>query len=134
MAKLPSLKRIISDSLTKYQDLNEPVFAVLNNFMESVSRALNGNLTFSENMDSQIMSFTDNGVYPIKLAWSRTSKPRAIWLGAISRVDGSDPVLSTAVTPNWKFSQNGQIEIISMVGLSASSTNKYNITLIAITG
>lgn len=134
MARLPPLKRIISDQLQKYADLNEPVFSVLNSFMESISRALNNQLTFSENLDAQIITFTDNGEYPIKLAWNRTSKPKAVWIGSISRVDGADPVISTAVTPNWKFSQSGQIEVISMVGLGASSTDKYNITLIGVTG
>jgi len=134
VAKLPSFKRILSDQLTKYQDLQEPVFNVLNSFTESVTRALNNQLTFSDNMDGQVLKFTDTGVYPVKLAWNRTSKPTAVWLGAISRVDGADVSLSTAVTPNWSFNQQGQIEIISMAGLSASSTDKYNITLIGVTG
>lgn len=134
MAKIPSFKRILSDQLTKYQDLQEPVFSVLNSFMESVTRALNGQLTFKENLDAQVMTFQDDGQYPVKLAWTRDSKPTALWLGSISRVDGADVTLSVAVTPNWKFNQSGQIEIISMTGLSASSINKYNITLIAITG
>jgi len=134
VAQLPSFKRIISDQLQKYQYLQEPVFAVVNSFMENVTRALNGKLTFSENMDSQILTFTDTGVYPVKLAWTRDTKPKAVWLGAISRVDGADVSLSTAVTPIWKFNQSGQVEIIKMAGLSASSTNRYDITLIAITG
>jgi len=134
VAKLPSFKRILTDQLQKYEDLQEPVFSVLNSFMESVTRALNGKLTFSENLDAQVITFTDTGAYPVKLAWDKTSRPKAVWIGAISRVDGADVVLPAAVSVNWKFNQSGQIEILDMTGLAASTTDKYLITLLAITG
>ena len=134
MARLPSFKRIITDTLEKYEDLQQPVFSVLNSFMENVNRVLNNRLTISDNFDGEILTFQDNGTYPLKLAWNRTSSPRAIWIGQIARVDGASVSLPSAVTLNWSFNQSSQIEIAEVTGLSASPSDTYQITIIAITG
>lgn len=134
MAKIPPIKRIVMDSLEDYEDLREPVFGVLNHFMENVVRAFNNRLTFSENFDGAVLTFQADGNYPLKLGWSRSSKPAAIWIGKVSRVDGRDSNLSSALTLDWSFNQSGQIEISDIVGLPDSPTNKFNITIIGVTG
>lgn len=134
MAKLPSFKRIIGDALGEFENLREPLVVPLNAFMESISRALNNRLTFSENMDSQVITFTADGQYPIKLSWERPSRPRAVWIGQISRVDGAPAALSSAVTLDWAFNQSGQIEIADIVGLTPSNSDQYSITIIGVTG
>lgn len=134
MAKLPSFKRIVSDTLTEYADLQEPVFNVLNSFMENVNRALNKRLTFAENFDSEVITVTDDGQYPLKISWNRVNKPVALLLGKIERKDGADVNLAAAVSVEWKFNQSLQIEITDMVGLGASSSDQYILTLIGVTG
>jgi hypothetical protein len=133
MAKLPSFRRIAADVLAKdYPDLAELMIVPLNNFMESVTRALNKQLTFSDNMDAQVITFTSDGTFPVKLRWDRPSKPIALWIGQITRVDGATVGLSTAVTLEWTYT--GQIEILDTVGLTSSSTDQHQVTIIGAAG
>lgn len=135
MARLPSFRRIVADTLAKeYPDLVEAMIAPLNNFMESLTRALNKQITFSDNMDAQVITFTADGTFPIKVRWDRPSKPVALWIGQISRVDGAAVGLTTAVSLEWSYPQVGQIEIIDTVGLTSTSTARHLVTIIGVTG
>lgn len=135
MARLPSFRRIAADFIAKdYPDLADTLIGPLNNFMESVTRALNKGLTFGDNIDGVIATFTTDGTYPVKIRWDRSQKPVAVWIGQIARVDGAAPALSSAVTLDWSFNQSGQIEIADAVGLSASSTDQYIVTLVGVVG
>jgi len=134
MAKLPSFRRIAADAISKeYPDLAELLIAPLNNFMESLTRALNKQITFSDNIDAQVITLTADGTYPLKVRWDRPSKPVALWIGQITRVDGAAAALASAVTLDWSYNQNAQIEIADIVGLSDSSANQYYITVIGVT-
>lgn len=134
MARLPTFKRILGDALGKFEELREPLVVPLNSFLENVTRALNNRLTFAENFDGQLMQFVADGQYPVKLSWNRTSKPTAVWIGQVSRVDGAAAALSAGLILDWSFNQSGQIEIANIPGLSASSTDQFNITIIGVTG
>lgn len=135
MAKLPSFRRIAADQVSKdYPDLAELLIAPLNNFMESLTRALNKQLNFNDNIDAQVITLTANGIYPLRVKWDRPSKPVALWIGRIARVDGAAAALSAAVTMDWTFNQNGQIEIADFVGLPDSVTNQYLVTVLGVTG
>jgi hypothetical protein len=134
MAKLPSFRRIAADAISKeYPDLAELLIAPLNNFMESLTRALNKQITFTDNIDAQVITLTADGTYPLKVRWDRPSKPVALWIGQITRVDGAAAALASAVTLDWSYNQNAQIEIADIVGLSDSSANQYYITVIGVT-
>jgi hypothetical protein len=135
MAKLPSFRRIAADTISKdYPDLAELLIAPLNSFMESVTRALNKQITFSDNIDAQVITLTVDGSYPLKARWDRPSKPVAIWIGQIARVDGAAAALASAVTLDWSYNQSAQIEIANIVGLSASASNQYYVTIIGVVG
>lgn len=135
MAKLPSFRRIAADQVSKdYPDLAELLIVPLNNFMESLTRALNKQLNFNDNIDAQVITFTASGTYPLKAAWTRPTKPVALWIGRIARVDGAATALAAAVTMDWTFNQNGQIEIANFVGLPDSVTNQYLVTVLGVTG
>jgi hypothetical protein len=135
MAKLHSFRRIAADAISKeYPDLAELLIAPLNNFMESLTRALNKQITFTDNMDAQVITLTADGTYPLKVRWDRPSKPVALWIGQITRVDGAAAALASAVTLDWSYNQNAQIEIADIVGLSDSSANQYYVTVIGVTG
>jgi len=108
--------------------------APINVFIEEVTRAFNKRLTFTDNFDGAVKEFLDNGEYPVKLAWGRTSKPTAVWIGRIRRFDGAASSLSAAVTLDWHYNDSGEIEIDNIVGLGASSTDKFYINIIAVTG
>jgi hypothetical protein len=135
MAKLPSFRRIAADQVSKdYPDLAELLIAPLNNFMESLTRALNKQINFSDNIDAQVITLTASGTYPLRFKWDRPSKPAAIWIGRIARVDGAAASLAAAVTLDWAFNQNGQIEIADIVGLPDTSADQYYVTVIGVTG
>lgn len=106
----------------------------INVFIEEVTRALNKRLTFKDNFDGEVKEFLDNGEYPVKLSWSRTQKPTAVWIGRIRRVDGAAVSLSTAITLDWYYNNSGDIEIENIVGLGSSGTDKYYVNIIAVTG
>lgn len=134
MARLPSFRRIVGDLIQKdYPELRDVLVVPLNNFMESITRALNRGLTFSENMDAQVMTFSDDGQYPVKLSWDRLTKPQAVRIGSVLRADGVSVSLANAVSLNWFYNQAGQIEIIEVLGLNASSANTYDIVIIGVT-
>jgi hypothetical protein len=135
MARLPSFKRIVGDLIQKdYPELRDVLVVPLNNFMESITRALNNRITFGENFDGQVFTTQDSGQYPIKLNWTRPTKPIAVWLGSVLRSDGAEVTLANAVSLNWFYNQDGQIEIIEVLGLSASSADTYDIVIIGVAG
>lgn len=133
MAKIPTLKKILQENFPDLPWMNR-LATPINVFIEEVTRAFNKRLTFKDNFDGEVTEFLDNGEYPIKLSWGRNSKPVGVWVVRIRRVDGAAASLSNAVTMDWFYNSNGEIEIENMVGLSASGTNKYYINIIAIVG
>lgn len=135
MAKLPSFRRIVEDQIaSKYPELREALLSPLNNFMESITRALNKRLTFTDNFDAQVSTYVANGDYPVKIAWTRFQKPIGVWIVGIQRTDGQDVSLSAAITLDWAFNQDRQIEIASTAGLSDSASDEYRVTIIGVTG
>lgn len=133
MAKIPTLKKILQENFPDLPWMNR-LATPINVFIEEVTRAFNKRLTFKDNFDGEVTEFLDNGEYPIKLSWGRNSKPVGVWVVRIRRVDGAAVSLSNAVTMDWFYNSNGEIEIENMVGLSASGTDKYYINIIAIVG
>lgn len=135
MAKLPSFRRIVEDQIaSKYPELREALLSPLNNFMESITRALNKRLTFSDNFDGQVSTYLANGVYPVKIAWTRFEKPIGVWVIAVRRTDGASASLSNAVSVDWAFNQERQIEIASTLGVTDSASDEYEITIVGVTG
>jgi hypothetical protein len=135
MARLPSFRRIAADFIAKdYPDLADTLISPLNNFMETVTRALNKGITIGDNVDGVIATFSTDGTYPVKIRWDRSQKPVAVWIGQIARVDGAAVGLASAVSIDWSFNQAGQIEIADVVGLSASGTDQYFVTIIGVVG
>lgn len=135
MAKLPSFRRIVEDQIAnKYPELREALLSPLNNFMESVTRSLNKRLTFEDNFDAQVSSYVANGSYPVRIKWTRFSKPIGVWIVSAQRTDGLSASLSSAIYLDWTFNQENQIEIASTVGLGDSSSDEFLVTVIGVSG
>lgn len=129
--KIPPLKPLKNSQfpdLGWFPRLSSPI----NSFMQEIINGLNKKLTFKENMDCEIKEVIIDGSYPVKTSWERDSKPTGLWMTNIRRVDGADTNLSEGITIEWSYS-NGVININNVVGLSASATDKYTLTIIAIT-
>ena len=133
MAKLPTIKKILPE---QFPDLKwMPEFSQhINRFMEEVSRALNNQLTFSENMSAVIKTVQLDGIFPVKFSWTLPSKPVAAWIGQCREVTGEHTVIMTALYLDWEFNNDGMFQINGVAGLTPIPTNKFNITIVAITG
>ena len=130
--KIPTLKLLKSSDFSELKWFPR-LAGTVNQFMRQVTNGLNKKITFSENIDCELPHLIIDGTYPVKTSWNRPSKPTGLWITNITRVDGADTNLSNALTVEWSYS-NGVVSIDNVVGLSASSTDKYTLSLIIITG
>lgn len=134
MAELPSQKRITQESFPDQADWIGKLLEPLNRFMEDVNRALNNNITMADNLDCMVKTVTLDGVYPVKFKWTRNSRPKAAWVGQCREADEDHTTITNAVTMDWEFTQDGSFQINNVAGISPSSSSKYNLTIVAVTG
>ena len=130
MAQIPSFRRILREKFPSDVSWIGGLLGPINSFMEDVSLALNKRLTLSANFDGETKQVIVDGTYPVKLSWGRSVKPSIGLIGGIQKTDNSNVSLSAAVSLNWKYDQNGQIQIVDVVGLDDASDNKYTLKLI----
>lgn len=133
MARLPTFQRILPEDFPELEWL--PRFAEpLNRFMEEVTAALNQQLRVSENMDGIVKVVQIDGTYPKKFQWPLKIRPVAAWVGQCREIDENHTTRSTAVDLDWEFTADGQFQINAVPGLTAALDDKFNLTIIAITG
>jgi hypothetical protein len=111
----------------------EKLVIPLNTFMESVQSALTNGLTITDNMSGAIKTFEVDGTWPVRLAW-QLGRPATVIVGNVVRSDGVAFTLAGAVQVQWQYNQNGQLQIDGITGVTPSTSNKYKITIQAITG
>lgn len=133
MGRVPAIRRILPESFTSLSWMPK-LAAPINIFMEETIRLFQKNLNFTDNFDGQLITITAEGLYPILIKWDRPSKPTAVWIGGVQRTDGSNISFTVAPFVVWTFNESRQIEISDILGLNDSSTIKYNLTLIGVTG
>jgi hypothetical protein len=133
VAKLPTFKRILPEQFPDLKWLPEFV-APINKFMSEVQDAMNNKLTFQENMNAEVRTVLLDGTYPIKLKWSKPNKPTAAWIGQAREVSGNHTTITTALYLDWEYTTEGNFQINNVAGLSASPTDKFNLTILIITG
>lgn len=131
MAKLPRLKRFVTEDYPSQDEWIGKLFDPLNQLIDTVFDALNRGLTFSENVRSVVktLEFTQGqSVYPIKFNWGlRGTGPTAL---LVARVLYESAAPTASVGCNWSFDGSG-ISIDSFFGLTDGE--KYKITVIAFT-
>lgn len=133
MAQLPKQKKIIPEDFPKEKFMPQ-LLQPINEFFETVTSALNKNLTFKENIASEILTVNIDGVFPIKLKWENKNRAVSAWLGSCRETSGTHVALITPLYLDWEMNSAGQFQINNIVGLTASSSNKFTATIIAITG
>jgi len=133
VARLPTLQKILPENFPDLKWLPQ-IAGILNQFMLQVTRSLSNELTISSNFDGEIKTVIVDGSGAISLSWTGSSKPTIGWIGAIRRIDGTDFTLSNAVSLDWEFSSDNKIKIKGHPGLTASSTDKYELKLIFLVG
>lgn len=133
MAKLPQQNKILPENFPE-QKFMPQLLSPINSFISQVILALNKNLTFTENMAGQILAVTIDGTFPLNLQWTLPQKPVAIWIGNCRETSGTHSTVTTALYVDWEMNPKGQLQINNIAGLSASSANRFHVTLLAITG
>jgi hypothetical protein len=134
MAKLPPQKRILPENFPDQSKWIPRLLEPMNRFMEDINRALNNQLTFSENLSSEVRTVQVDGNYPLRMPWALKAKPIGAWIIACREISGNHTVFTTPLFLDWEYNEAGQFQINSVVGLTATATDKFNLTYIAITG
>ena len=122
--KLPSTRRILREDLKGAEDWVNGLIDPINSFMESVYLALNKNITFQENILSNIkeVTFRTTSAYPTMetLSFQSNLKSKAIGVIVISAYEKETYTPADGpVYPAW-VEQNGSIVISKISGLLAS--------------
>ena len=134
---MPTLKRIGEELFRGAPDWFRRFLAVLNPFLDAVYLALSRQLTFQENIASQIREFTfttkstyTSGDFDV-LRFSTGLSERAIGvvLLQVNEIADSEPVIQSAVSLNWIESQ-GSIVVRYVAGLENSK--KYGLRLLIV--
>jgi hypothetical protein len=130
MASIPPLKRLSPEQFKDQSSWIQPLLTSINDFMERVVSALNKQLTVNENTTGAIKDVTLDGTFPVKLAWDKP-RPSVVLVGDVQGLDSTFS-LSTAVQVQWSFNQSGQLQIDAVVGISPTATDRYSVTLLAL--
>ena len=121
MSLLPPLKRIYEQDV---ENSISPLLALLNNIFQSLWNALNRNLTFQENIRSQVINIDYVGGSTINIS----TNLKAPLLGVLVLQTAIGPVTG-GVMAVWQ--QTGQVvEIKQITGLTAGSQYKLRLLLI----
>ncbi len=134
MAKLPSIKRFVAEDFPSEKAWISNFFQGLNQFLESVVRALDKSLTIADNIDAQLAqvsvssngssALTDSSVFKV----TTKSRPSNVLVGKVEVVSGS--AITGAVQPTWEYvPASNSIKITSFTGLAVNSKYKINLTI-----
>jgi hypothetical protein len=128
MARIPRIQRLVMETFSA-QPWMEPLVNTLNQFMDEVVSSLDKDLTLTDNMAAEIRTVEVDGTYPLKLAYSLKRRPVSVLVGDVKRSDGVSITLTDAVFVQWSYNQAGQLQIDNVVGITATSSIKYKLTL-----
>lgn len=124
MAKLPPLKRLYDSDIPGAPKWFKDIVLLLNNFFQNVTQALNKNLTFQDNIRSQIIDIKHVGGTTANITTNLN-----IPLSGILVLQASGSSFTGGVFVNWKQLQQ-VIEITEVTGLTAGQ--EYNLRLLLI--
>ena len=128
MAQLPQRNRLNIKGLSL-----ETIAKLYNQFVNDIIYALNRRLTFTDNFDGIVHTVELDGVFPKRVDWPRPQQPKGLWPIKLTRSDLTPTALSAGYVIEWEY-DDGQISIINTPGLTSSSSDKYQLTFIAVIG
>lgn len=133
MAKPPELREIIpSQFKEEEQELIGKISEPYNDLVKQTISALNKNLNFSDNIDSQIAVHQHIGGSTSTFNYSRRNPPKGLWIVDIKNLTTPTQILSAAPFAQWGINSNNKITLNNVTGLT--SGDKYEITFLIITG
>ena len=132
MAQLPVIKQLQAQDFTGAGAWVSKFLYTLNLFMGSVYSALNGNLTFANNMLGQINTVPIKGSSPsTSFIWNFSTLPQGVVLMNLIDTSAVPAAIKTATTVQWSVGA-GVVNINNITGLD--STRTYSATFLVIGG
>lgn len=142
MAKLPTQRRILREDVKEAPSWIENLLSPLNSFMDSVYRALNRSLTFSDNISSEIRTLTfitrpdyttaspvTAGFEPLQFVHSLKTKPFGCFICQLVEQGSNYVIVTQPVSIDWN-EVNGTVFINYISGLKDSTNYKLVLLLI----
>ena len=134
MASLPPINRLSREDLADAPGWVDRLLYPLNLFFDSVYRALNKELTFGDNIDSQELTFRlQAGVTPedniVQFLVTMKNKPTGLLLKNVTLVAGNYTPIQAAVFVEWYYA-DGSVNITSITGLTNLSNYDFVLLLI----
>lgn len=125
--RLPTQKKILREDLKDAPPWVNPLIDTLNTFMENVYQALNRNITYGDNINSQIkeLQYRTTASYPSAqepLEFQSTLKTKPIGVQALQVYEKSTYTAPPGPVYIPWVEQNGQIIISTITGLEADKT------------
>ena len=130
--KPPILDRLRKEDITEAPEWFDRVMVVLNRFLETVVQLFTKNITFQDNIDSQIYTDTINASaltsgYSFKV--TTKEQPKGLWILKLVKTTDTYTVFTVAPFPLWSYADQ-QITIHNILGID--STSDYRVTLLII--
>ena len=135
MAQLPQQRRISREDFTEAPHWFDKMILILTSFMNDVYQALNGNLTFADNVSGMIKSFRITaGAAAANNTFTFThtlkKKPEGVLLMQVTAVSGNYSPVTSAVTLSWRLNDDGQIVIDAITGLTNGTSYDLRVLVI----
>lgn len=124
--KIPNFARLMIEDfkdLEWFPDLAQ----ALNSPIENITKALQGGLSFEQNMASKTYNIAIDGNFPVSLKYERGKPAHVIVTRVSSGLITGQPFLI------WE-TDGKNLKITDMVGGLPSPENKINMTILVITG
>lgn len=133
MSRPLSISRLSREDFKDAPGWFDRLLAWLNQFVEQTAFALNGNLTFDQNIQAQIKAFSlaaGAAAANNTLTFTTTLKvfPRLLLVGSVVQRSGNYVPITSAVSVFWRY-ENGVVFITSITGLTAGLTYDFVILL-----
>lgn len=128
MAQLPKIRRFLKEDFADQSDWIGKLFMPLNQFLDSVYRALNRGITINENIAGQIrVNLTVTQGRPVRFSYSAPGRPAIVLLGALTPINNAQMPTEHPFV-DWIF-DSGTIVIRSISGLEAGKSYNANILI-----
>ncbi len=135
MSDLPPIRRLLVEDFATQKSWISPLLLIFNSFTEAVVNTLTSGVTVKDNTTGDILTMTLSGTLPVSVVWTKKLPPSVVVVGNISRLDGAAITLSAAVGITWGMSGDGKsLQVLSIVGVTPSTTIKYKLTLLCFQG
>lgn len=136
--KLPPIRRLAVEDFPDQKQWIGRLLTPLNSILQSLSVGIQHNITFQDNIASQLitLTFTNNSselgtANPQKFLVTLQSKPTQIIVGQAQDVSNAPQSLAGAVFPTWAYqSSSNQVVISAFSGLV--SGQRYQINLLVL--